>query len=130
MEKAVQTNPENESVKELVLVRKYMEFREQAKDLKKKIKTAEAELDDLAYRKYPEMNEDDVKSLVIDDKWMASLEATISGEMDRVSQRLTARLSELADRYDAPLGDLESRVKEMEGKVNAHLEKMGFSWTT
>jgi type I restriction enzyme M protein len=48
--------------------------------------------------------------------------------MERVSQSLTQRVKELAERYETPVLQLNSRVNELEAKVNRHLEKMGFSW--
>jgi type I restriction enzyme M protein len=66
--------------------------------------------------------------LVVDDKWLAVLEAVIHGEMERVSQNLTQRVKELAERYETPVVQLNSRVDELEAKVNRHLENMGFSW--
>ena len=58
----------------------------------------------------------------------AVLSAAIHGEMDRISQALTQRVKELAERYDTPMPQMVSRVAELEGKVNRHLEKMGFAW--
>lgn len=48
--------------------------------------------------------------------------------MDRISQALTQRVKELADRYETPMPQMASRVAELEAKVNQHLEKMGFVW--
>ena len=48
--------------------------------------------------------------------------------MDRISQALTQRVKELAERYEVPMPLMVSRVAESEAKVNRHLEKMGFSW--
>ena len=55
-------------------------------DLKAKHRADEAALDKLAYDQYPELSEDDVKTLVIDDKWLATLQAAINGERDRIAQ--------------------------------------------
>ena len=66
---------------------------------------------------------------MVNDKWLASLDAAIHGEMDRVSQQLTQRVKELAERYEIPLPRMRNRVAELEAKVNRHLEKMGFAWT-
>ena len=52
----------------------------------------------------------------------------IHGEMERVSQRLTTRVKELAERYETPLPQAVGLVAELEAKVNRHLERMGFSW--
>jgi type I restriction enzyme M protein len=49
--------------------------------------------------------------------------------MDRISQALTGRVKELAERYESPVPRLVSRVAEAEAKVNQHLKKMGFAWS-
>ena len=59
---------------------------------------------------------------------MATIEAAMRTEIDNVSQRLTNRIKELAERYDTPLPALDKEVEGLEAKVNAHLEKMGFVW--
>jgi len=48
--------------------------------------------------------------------------------MDRISQTLTRRVKELAERYETPLPQAMRRVAELEHAVNAHLERMGFAW--
>ncbi|MBK1829593.1 type I restriction-modification system subunit M [Verrucomicrobiaceae bacterium R5-34] len=96
---------------------------------RKTIKEAELALDAAAYAKYPELSEDEVKTLVVDDKWLATLDTAIQGEIDRIEQALTGRVKELADRYASPLPELTSRVSEMETKVATHLQRMGFSWS-
>ena len=49
-------------------------------------------------------------------------------EMDRISQQLTQRVKELAERYESALPEVTNRVAELESKVNSHLERMGFAW--
>ena len=66
--------------------------------------------------------------LVVEDKWLATLSAAIHGEMDRVSQQLTQRVKELAERYEMPLPQMTTTIAELEAKVNGHLARMGFSW--
>jgi len=48
--------------------------------------------------------------------------------MDRISQQLTSRVRELAERYDRPLPMMAEGVTELESKVYGHLERMGFAW--
>lgn len=96
--------------------------------LKSAIKSAETELDVLVYNHYPTLTEDEIKSLVVEDKWLASLGAAIHGEMDRISQRLSQRLKELAERYETPLPQQTQQLAELERAVSAHLERMGFAW--
>jgi len=95
--------------------------------LKGRLKDAEAALDAKAYAQYAKLSEAEVKTLVVDDKWLAALDSDIHGEMDRVSQALTGRVKELAERYETPMPEMVRRVAELEATVNRHLEKMGFA---
>jgi type I restriction enzyme M protein len=97
------------------------------KELKQFIKKAETALDELSYKRYPALTEDEVRALVVDDKWMAALDARIAGETARVAQGLTRRLKELGERYTAPLPTLAERVIDLEAKVITHLKAMGFA---
>jgi type I restriction enzyme M protein len=98
----------------------------QEADLKKAIKEAEATLDALCLAKYPKLSEGEIKMLVVEDKWLAAISSAIHGEMDRISQALTQRVKELAERYETPLPQLTERVTELAERVNVHLERMGF----
>jgi type I restriction enzyme M protein len=111
------------------VLREWLKLNKEEADLKKRLKEAEAALDAQAYAIYPKLNEPEIKTLVVDDKWLAALDAAVHGEMDRVSQQLTRRVKELAELYEAPMPQLIDRVAELEEKVNHHLEKMGFTWT-
>jgi len=121
-------DPLPENLLDLQAVARYLELLEQEAARKKAIKEAEAALDQLAHDQYPKLSEDEVKTLVVDDKWLTTLETAIHGEMDRISQALTQRVKELADRYETPLPQMTNRVAGLEEKVNAHLEHMGFAW--
>ena len=118
---------DEETREEAAVLDEWLELSNREAGLKKKLKDAEAALDAKAYAQYPRLTEDDVKTLVVDDKWLAALEAAIHGEMERISQALTQRVKELAERYEMPLPQQASKVAELEQRVNAHLAKMGFS---
>ena len=92
------------------------------------VKEAEAALDEGAKKQYTKLTEADVKALVVDDKWLHTLEQSINGELDRVSQGLTKRVKELAERYECTLPNLTHQVADLEKKVAHHLERMGFTW--
>jgi len=62
----------------------------------------------------------------VDDKWLTALDTAIHGEMDRISQSLTQRVKELAERYETPMPLMTERVAQLKAKVNGHLERMGF----
>ena len=113
---------------DIKLLKDYLELLTRQADTNKIIKEATAELDKKLYDRYPALTEGEIKTLVVDDKWMATIGKAIQTEMDRISQRLTQRIKELAERYETPLPAQTDEVKELEGKVSAHLEKMGFVW--
>lgn len=83
---------------EAAVLNDWLNFSDQEGDLKKRLKEAEATLD-----------------------------AAIHGDMDRVSQQLTRRVKELAERYETSLPKLNDRVFELEDRVNRHLGRMGFA---
>jgi type I restriction enzyme M protein len=69
-----------------------------------------------------------VKTLVVDDKWMATINHDVKSEMERISQRLTHRVKELAERYATPMPKLKTHIETLTDKVDVHLQKMGFAW--
>jgi type I restriction enzyme M protein len=97
-------------------------------ELRKRLKDAEADIDAKVFAHYPKLTESEIKGLVVDDKWLATVNTIVHGEMDRISQSLTRRVKELAERYEAPLPSVANRVSLLEKKVTQHLERMGFSW--
>ncbi len=109
------------------ILRQYIKLSDKESACKKSIKVAEAELDTDLLEFYPTMTDKQIKQLVVDDKWMASIANDIHTEMDRISQRLTQRVKELAERYETPLPQQTQQVADLENTVNKHLKKMGFS---
>lgn len=118
----------NDATSELKILTQYSTLLTQQTTTNKKIKEAEVALDEKCYAKYPTLSEDEIKQLVVDDKWMHTLETTIQEEIDHISQRLTHRIKELAARYENPLPVIDIAVESLETKVNEHLQKMGFVW--
>lgn len=112
----------------LSVLREWLTLNEQESELKRRLKEAEAALDAKAYAQYPQLSADEIKTLVVDDKWMAALEAAIQAETQNIASRQAGRVQELAERYAAPLPELERRVDELQARVNQHLQRMGFTW--
>lgn len=113
---------------EMEVLNQYMTLLDDQTKTNKQIKELEKELDDKLYAKYPKLTIDEVKTLVVDDKWMEAIEAIISGEIDHISQALAGRIKELAERYETPLPNIDTDVKNLGQKVEEHLQKMGFTW--
>ncbi|MCZ7554620.1 MAG: type I restriction-modification system subunit M [Anaerolineales bacterium] len=106
----------------------YLALMDKESALKKHTKEAQEALDAMVIAKYPALSENEVKTLVVEDKWLATLDDAVQSELDRVSQVLTGRIKQLAERYGEPLPQLAEVVEALSHKVNAHLGKLGFTW--
>ena len=113
---------------ELKVLKEWQDLSEQIAALKKQLKAAEAALDAKTYGHYAQLSVAEVKTLVVGNKWMARLSAAVQGELDRVSQTLTSRIRELAERYATPLPELTDEVEMLSAHVEQHLKQMGVVW--
>lgn len=95
---------------------------------KARLKAAQEDLDVKLDAKYPKLNEDEIKTLVVDDKWLGTLAAAVQGELNRVSQTLTGRIRQLVERYARTLPQLIDDVATLTSRVEENLIKMGAVW--
>jgi type I restriction enzyme M protein len=113
---------------ERTVLEEYLSLLEEEASLKKELKEAEAELDRQAYGTYPGLSVDEIKNLVVEEKWMKTLSGRIEESLEQISQSLSRRLTELSERYGTPLPELERRTDELSTTVEGHLKRMGFVW--
>jgi len=92
---------------------------------RKAVKDAAAKLDEKALAQYGKLTTDEIKALVIDDKWGATIAAGIESELVAAVQRFTTRLRVLANRYESTVGDLDAAIEALNAKVSDHLAAMG-----
>jgi len=119
---------EPDTIEEQAILKQYIKLLNQETATKKQIKEAEIKLDADLLDFYPKLSEEQIKQLVVDDKWMDTINKDIHSEMDCISQRLTQRIKELAERYETPMPLQTQNVVDLERAVNGHLKKMGFVW--
>jgi type I restriction enzyme M protein len=119
---------DKEAKEEVAALKRWLDLTESETALKRAVKEQDAVLDKLAYDKYPKLAEVEIRTLVVDAKWMVRVAATVQGELDRVSQTLTGRIRELAERYATPLPQLTDEVVTLAARVEAHLGRMRASW--
>jgi type I restriction enzyme M protein len=110
------------------VLRAYGSLLERQSSLKVCRKAKQTVLDENIDTKYPQLTEAEIKMLVINDKWMAYIQTAVSTEMERVSQTLTGRIRELAERYATPLPQLTDEVATLTARVEEHLRRMGAAW--
>ena len=111
------------------LLNDYLELIEQEAVATKKVKDARKVLDVKVSAQYAKLTEAEIKTLVVDDKWLATLAVDVQTELDRVSQALTGRIRQLADRYATPLPVLTEEVQTLTARVDDHLKRMGAVWS-
>ena len=103
----------------------YAGLLKQQKATKAKRKAAQEDLDKKIDARYPKLTEAEIKTLVVDDKWMTRVSAAVQDELDRVSQTLTGRIRQLAERYATPLPALVDELGTLAARVDEHLNTMG-----
>jgi len=92
------------------------------------VRSAQAELDAKVLARYAKLSEAEIKSLVVDGKWFASLREAIEGEVEQLTQRLAGRVWQLEERYRMALPTLTRDVVDLSARVESHLKRMGFDW--
>lgn len=95
---------------------------------KKALKKAQDALDLAVFKQYPKLSIDEIKNLIVDDKWLATLQSNIEAEIERVTQQLANRVKELEERYNEPLPAITKSVENLSEKVAGHLKAMGLEW--
>lgn len=113
---------------EVEVLEKYLELVESETAANRNVRMAKAELDLLVFKQYEKLDIDEIKTLVIDDKWMTTLETAIKSELERIAQNLTQRIKTLAVRYETPLPQISEEAESLSARVDAHLAKMGFAF--
>lgn len=104
----------------------YIQLQETLAETNAFIKKQKTQIEKAVTEIYPTLSEKEIKHLVIEKKWLQNLENALHAETDRISQTLSQRIKELAERYRETLGELESQSQTAEAKVKLHLQKMGY----
>ncbi len=121
--KAIEGDAESDDEREVL--KRCLALIEAESEAARAVKDAQAALDEKVLSKYAKLTEDEIKTLVVDDKWLTAIAAAVQGELDRVSQTLTRRIRQLAERYATPLPQLTDEVARLASRVDEHLKKMG-----
>jgi type I restriction enzyme M protein len=110
------------------LLKDYLALIEGEADANKRVRDATKALDAKVTAQYGKLTEDEIKTLVVNNKWLTVLSAAVQSELNRVSQTLSGRIHQLAKRYTTPLPRLTEEVEALAARVGEHLKKMGAVW--
>jgi type I restriction enzyme M protein len=119
---------DSDATEELGVLRRWLDLSDRETSLKRSVKDLDAALDGLAYAKYPKLTEAEIQTLVVEDKWMTRLSLAVVGELDCISEALTGRIRQLAERYSTPLPQLTDEAAALAARVDKHLKKMTAVW--
>jgi len=93
-------------------------------DAKKALRTAQGALDLAALERYGELTEREIKALVLDDKWHATVARRVGGLLTSRVLDLVARLQQLGERYGETVEELQIRLTELDRRLERHLTAM------
>ena len=92
---------------------------------KRRTKAAQTELDAKALARYATLTVAEIAEIVVDDKWVASIEVRIGQQVERLAGGLVDRVSVMTGRYADALPELERHVEDYSARVEDHLRRMG-----
>lgn len=93
---------------------------------KKAVKEAQGDLDLETLKKYGDLTENEVKGLLLDDKWQGEVASRVSSEVVALTLALVQRLRELGGRYAETVVALDNESAKLEAKVVEYLSAMGY----
>lgn len=123
--KRIKETTEADELEALNTVKNLLESEAHAKGA---LKSATDRLDLEVFKKYPLLSVDEIKDLVLSSKWYHSWLVDLQDEIERVTLSLANRIKTLEERYNKPLGEIDSEVKGLETRVETHLKAMGLLW--
>ncbi len=115
----------NEDWEEL---QKYQDLLDEVKKSEKILKDLQNALDIKAREKYADLKNEEIVTLIVNDKWYLTLRDGINDLYKQASYALSSRITVLGKRYEYLLPDLQRITNDSELRVKTHLERMGFLW--
>ncbi len=100
----------------------WLEAKNKALKMKNK---AHEELELKAFHQYKNLELDEIKDLIIKDKWLKSLKNALENKILKRINAFTSALNGIIQTYSNSLLELDKEVKESESKVLEHLKDLG-----
>jgi type I restriction enzyme M protein len=97
-------------------------------DAEAKAKKASKDFEEEVIAHYKKLTEAEIKTLLIQTKWIGAVSNSIETVLDSVRRTLSGRLQTLASRYDDTMPTITAAAVAKTKVVETHLKKMGLSW--
>ena len=113
---------------EMAILEKAKKLLEYESMLASQVKEKQFELNKKILAQYSKLEVEEIKELVVIDKWFTHLRADLDSEVERVIENLSNRVKELEKRYSNPLPTIAKQVSNYSDRVGKHLKDMGLDW--
>jgi type I restriction enzyme M protein len=94
------------------------------KAAKRAAKEAQAQLDMATLEKYGDLTEEEVRIVVLDDKWSATTRSRVADEVNALTFALVSRIRQLGGRYARTVDELDAELLRLDERLSAHLASM------
>ena len=118
---------EGKSDADMKILKLWLSLSKEKDTLSTKLKTKRQELTVAVVKKYGELTEEEVKMLVVEKKWLATIVGACESLMQSVTHRIATEVTALAERYENTMPKLQQDVASYEHEVNNYLKEMGFT---
>ncbi|MGN8503987.1 type I restriction-modification system subunit M [Helicobacter pylori] len=122
LKKELKNATDLEDKKILKTALEWLEAKNKALKMKNK---AHEELELKAFHQYKNLEINEIKDLIIQDKWLNSLKNALENKILKRINALTSALNGIIQTYSNSLLELDKEVKESESKVLEHLKDLG-----
>lgn len=121
---AMPPSPSSAKASEMLVIQQCLSLMEREASSKKTVIEGQEAVDRRTLAGYAALGETDIKDLLLQDKWRASLRRTVEAEIERVTQALATRVTTLEERYEDALPRLEAELKKLRDRVDRHLSRV------
>lgn len=97
------------------------------KEITKEISSLVDDLTEKVRAKYDTLSADEIRDLVIDDKWLYEFRNRSEAEIKRVCESISSSIAVLNKRYAKPLPAINADLERLSNEVNSYLKAMGIS---
>ncbi|WQR71818.1 type I restriction-modification system subunit M [Helicobacter pylori] len=122
LKKELKNATDSEDKKILKTALELLEAKNKALKMKNK---AHEELELKAFHQYKNLEINEIKDLIIKDKWLKSLKNALENKIQKRTNAFTSALNGIISSYSNSLLELDKEVKESESKVLEHLKDLG-----
>ena len=106
---------------------KYLDLCGKRKEVSKTLSALVDTLTDKVRKKYDAFTADDIRIIVVNDKWLKDLKGRSEAENKRVCESISSQVSELNERYVKPLPVINEDIARLSGEVDGFLKAMGIN---